>query len=206
MRNCLFLLFLATVVVAPPATAGGRNGVYVETGLVAGGAVGVESRSHSTLRAVSDIGYIWGRYPAPDGGRWGGGATLYLSLGGEDLRIGAKARVRYSFRPNWSFDVSAGYIFATLENEPGVSDTGFAGGLHLNYRSWLTLRADVNVKKFESWTTVHRNQPVLHKGGYETAIYGGLALRNRSGWVATAVGTGALLALMWLVVASGGAS
>jgi hypothetical protein len=211
MRNCLLLLFLAIVVLAPPAAAGGRNGVYVETGLVAGGALGVESPAHSTLRAVSDIGYIWGRYPAPDGGRWGGGATLYLSLGGEDLRIGVKSRLRYSFRPNWSFDVSAGYIFATLENEPNVSDTGFAGGLHLNYRSWLTVRADVNVKKVGGWTTVHHNQPVLnqpvlHEGGYETAVYGGLALRNRSGWVATAVGVGALLALMWVVVASGGAS
>jgi len=200
------LVFLAIIVVAPPVAAGGRNGVYVETGLVAGGAVGAESPSFSALRAVSDIGYMWGRYPAPDGGKWGGGATLYFSLGEEDLRLGITPRVRYSFRPNWSIDVSAGYIFATSENEPGVSDTGFAGGLHLNYRSWLTVRADVNVIKFDDWTTGPQNQPVLHEGGYETAIYGGLALRNRSGWVATAVGVGALLALMLIVVTSGGAS
>jgi hypothetical protein len=189
-----------------PAAAGGRNGLYVETGLLAGAAVGVESPAHSTVRAVSDLGYLWGRWTEPDGSRWGGGATVYLSLGAEDMRLGITPRVRYSFANDWSFDVSAGYIFATLENEPNVSDTGFAGALHFNYRSWLTLRADVNVKKVDDWTTVHQNQPVVHEGGYETAIYGGLALRNRSGWVATGVGVGAFLILMWAVVASGGAS
>ena len=204
MKTSALVALFAVILLAPPAAAGERNGVYVETGLVAGGVVGTVSPAHSDLRAVSDIGYMWGRHPVPDGSKWGGGLTLYLGLGGEDLRLGLTPRVRYSFRPHWSFDVSAGVIFATLENEPNVSDTGFVGGLHLNYGNWITLRADVNVKKVDEWTTVHRNQPVLHEGGYETAVYAGLALRNRPGWVATAVGTAALLGLMWMVLASGG--
>jgi hypothetical protein len=206
MRTIIALLLLAVWGAGSPSNAGGRNGVYVETGLLAGEAFGVESPSHSTIRAVSDLGYMWGRWPDADGEKWGGGATLYLSLGGEDLRVGFMPRARYSFASRWSFDVSAGYIFATLENEPGVSDTGFAASLHLNEGTWLTVRADVNVKKVDSRTTYQQNQPVELEGGYETAVYGGVALRNRSGWVATGVGVGALLALMLLVAASGGAS
>jgi hypothetical protein len=206
MKFRLASLLLITMAIAPGAMAGENSGVYVETGLVAGGAVGVESPSHSRVRAVSDFGYMWGVNPREDQSPWGGGATLYLGLGGEDLRLGFKPRLRYSFGPLWSFDVSAGYIFATSENEPGVSNTGFVGGLHLNRGSWLTLRADVNVKSVESWTTYHHNQPVVHQGGYETAIYGGLAFRNRAGWVATATGVVVMLGLMMLVLASGGGS
>jgi hypothetical protein len=206
MKTPVIVALVGLIVLAAPAAAGERNGVYVETGLVAGGVVGAVSPSHSDLRAVSDIGYMWGRRPVPDGSKWGGGLTLYLGLGVEDLRLGLTPRIRYSFRPHWSFGVSAGVIFATLENEPNVSDTGFVGGLHLNYGSWLTLRTDINVKKVDEWTTVHRNQPVVHPGGYETAVYAGLALRNRPGWVATVAGTAVMLGLMWVVVASGGAS
>lgn len=206
MRTRLFITVICICAVGPPATAGSRDGVYVETGLVAGGVAGSEGPSHSDLRAVSDIGYLWGRHPIPGSSKWGGGLTLYLGLGSEDFRMGLTPRLRYSFGPKWSFDVSAGYIFATLENEPNVSDTGFAGALHLNYGSWFTIRADVNVKKVDEWTTVHWNQPVIHEGGYETAIYAGVAMRNRPGWVATAVGVAAFLGLMLMVVASGGAS
>jgi hypothetical protein len=204
MKTTAIVAVIGLSALALPAAAGERDGLYVETGLVVGGVVGAVSPSHSDLRAVSDVGYLWGRRPDPDGSKWGGGVTLYLGLGTEDLRLGLKPRIRYSILHRWSFDVSAGYIFATLENEPNVSDTGFVGGLHLHYGNWVTLRTDVNVKKVDEWTTVHWNQPVVHAGGYETAVYVGLALRNRPGWVATSVGTAALLGLMLVVLASGG--
>ncbi len=202
----LVLISIVAVFAAATATAGESNGVFIETGLLAGGATGVESRSFSTFRAFSEVGYMWGKKPGPSGGPWGGGATIYLGLGHEDLRLAFAPRVRYSFSPKWSLDVSAGYIFATSENEPGVSNTGFLGSLNLNQGSWLTYRAEVNVKEFQPWTTVHQNVPVVHEGGYETAIYGGIAARGRPGWVAAAVGVAALGALMLLVLASGGAS
>jgi hypothetical protein len=197
---------VALVLLAPSAAAGGPGGVYVETGVEAGGAVGVEGRSHSSWRAVSEIGYMWERYATGDATGWGGGATFYAALGDEDMRLGLKPRLRYRFRPEWFVDVSAGVIFATLENEPDVSDTGFVGGVSVGYGTWLTLRTDVNVKRVEEWTTFHHNQPVVHEGGYETAIYAGIALRNRPGWMAMAVGTAVVLGLMVVVIVSGGAS
>jgi hypothetical protein len=188
------------------AADSGTGGIYVETGLEAGGAIGVESRTFSTWRAVLEIGYMREYIEELTGKGWGLGGTLYGGLGVEDMRIGLTPRVRYRFGPDWSVDVSAGVIFATLENEPGVSDTGFVGGLHLNYGRWLTFRADVNVKKVDDRVTYQFNEPVLHEGGYETAVYGGLAVRGTAGWTAAAIGGAVFLAFMWWVVASGGAS
>jgi hypothetical protein len=195
------LLLTATTVAGAQGT-GWRGHTHVETGLEVGGAVGVESRAHSSVRAISEIGYLWEQREKP----WGIGGTFYAGLGQEDMRLGLKPRLRYRFRPEWSIDVSAGVIFATLENEQNVSDTGFVGGAHLNYGGWFTARLDVNVKKFADWTTVHRNVPVVHEGGYETAVYGGVALRGHAGWVATAVGVAGFFALMLFVLGSGGAS
>lgn len=214
MRRLILALLLSTLgpTVGPEdastataaATTTGR--VYVETGVEAGGAIGVESPAFSSVRVVSEIGYMWERRRPLDDRGWGYGATLYAGLGAEDMRLGLKPRLRYTFRPQWSLDASAGVIFATLENEPSVSNTGFVGGLHLNYDRWLTLRLDVNVKKVSDRTHFRQNQPVLVEGGYETAVYGGVAFRNRVGWVATVVGASTILALLLIVVSSGGAS
>lgn len=200
-----YLLVIAVLVSWPADAAGQSRGVYIETGVQAGGVIGVESVSHSSVRAVSEIGYMFAG-GAEHGTAWGGGATVYAGLGREDMRLGIKPRVRYRFRPQWFVDVSAGFIFATLENDLGVSDTGFVGGVHLGYGKWWTLRADVNVKKVDEFRYVTYDPPVLRESGYETAVYAGLALRNKGGWVAAAVGTAALLGLMVLVVVSGGAS
>jgi hypothetical protein len=197
------VLWVLVLLIADSAQSSDWPGhTHVETGLEIGGAVGVESRAHSSVRAVSEIGYLWEQRERP----WGFGGTFYAGLGNEDMRLGLKSRLRYRFRPEWSIDVSAGVIFATLENEQNVSDTGFVGGAHLNHGKWLTVRLDVNVKKFADWTTVHRNVPVLHEGGHETAVYGGVAFRGHAGWVATAIGVAGFFALMLLVLASGGAS
>jgi hypothetical protein len=204
------MLVLSPTITSGHARAGTSvattGNVYVETGVEVGGAIGVESPAFSTVRGVSEIGYLWERRRSRDDRGWGYGATLYAGLGAEDMRLGFKPRVRYRFRPNWSLDVSAGVIFATLENEPSVSNTGFVGGLHLNYARWLTLRVDVNVKEVADRTHYRENQPVLVEGGYETAVYGGVAFRNRAGWVATVVGTATVLAVLLVVVSSGGAS
>jgi hypothetical protein len=204
--NKLVLISLVVALIAATAEAGESDGVFIETGLLAGVAAGVEGQSFSTFRAFTEVGYMWGKKPDPAGGRWGGGATLYLGLGHEDLRLALAPRVRYSFSPDWSLDVSAGYIFATSEGEPGVANTGFLGSLNLNQGGWLTYRAEVNVKEVQPWTTVHQNVPVEHEGGYETSIYGGLAARGRPGWVAAGIGVAAVFALMLLVLASGGGS
>jgi hypothetical protein len=171
-----------------------------------GGVIGSESRSHSPWRAVTEIGYMWERRAVGDSTGWGGGATIYAGLGRDDLRLGFKPRLRYRFRPEWFVDVSAGVIFYTVENDPDNSDTGFVGGVSVGHGDWFTLRTDVNVKRVDEWTTVHMNQPLVHEGGYETAVYAGVAARDRAGWMATAVGVAALLALMALVIVSGGAS
>ena len=200
----LAVLIVALGVTTDAACQSRRS--HVETGVLVGTAFGVESPSHSTFRAVTDIGLMWENYAADATRGWGGGATFYANLGHEDFRLGFTPRVRYRFRSDWSFDVSAGVIFLTLENEPPVSDHGFVGALHLNYGKSWTLRADVNVKRVDEWTTYQNNQPVVREGGYETAVYGGVALRSRAGWIATAVGVSAFLALVWYVVASGGVS
>ena len=96
-----------------------------------------------------------------------------------DLTIGPGVRVQFAKSPEVSLDVEG-------DN--------------------ATVRLDVNVKKFADWTTVHRNVPVLHEGGHETAVYGGVAFRGHAGWVATAIGVAGFFALMLLVLASGGAS
>ena len=202
----LLLISICIVMCANGVTAGESDGVFIETGILAGMAAGVESQSFSTFRAFTEVGYMWGKRPDPEGGPWGGGATIYLGLGHEDLRLAIAPRVRYSFSPYWSLDVSAGYIFATSENEPGVANTGLLGSVNLNQGSWLTYRAEVNVKEVQPWPTYQMNEPVVHEGGHETSIYGGIAARGRPGWVAAGIGVAAVFTLMLLVLASEGAS
>lgn len=199
----LAFLPLPASIVAVEAAAGG---LHVETGMLAGGAIGVESTAFSSWRAIFEPGYVV-EFPLPDGAaRWGVGATFYGALGGEDMRLGFKPRVRYRFDPAWSLDLSAGLIFATFENEPSVSDTGFAGGLHLNNGRWVTLRADVNVKRVSDREIFRAGETITVEGGHEVAVYGGLALRGGAGWKAAAIGGAVFLGLMLFVAASGGAS
>ena len=70
--------------------------------------------------------------------------------------------------------------------------------------TWLTVRTDVNVKKVDDWTTYQNNQPVVHEGGDEVAVYAGLALRGKAGWIATIAGAAGFLAVMLSIGLSGG--
>jgi len=45
-----------------------------------------------------------------------------------------------------------------------VSNTGFAGGLTLNYGRYLTFKGDVNVRKVDDWLTGVQNELQLHSG------------------------------------------
>jgi len=195
-------LVIAMVLTFPTLTAGQSRGVHVETGLQGGAAFGVEGPSFSTWRAFTEIGYMLESSPNEGGNAWGGGATFLLSVGTDDALLGLKPRVRYRFDPQWSVDVSAGLILAGAESEPGVSTTGFIGGVHLNYGTWLTMRGGVNVRETVSkdWGWDSSVDP---ERGYETAVYGGLALREKAGWIATATGAIIFAGFMLAMAASG---
>jgi hypothetical protein len=196
------LMLVVLVAVIPSCAASQSRGLYVETGFQAGTAFGLESWSFSQWRAVSELGYMVEGRLREDGTGWGGGATFYAGLGSEDLLLGLKPRARYRFNSQWFVDVSAGMIVLSAESEPGVSQTGFIGGIHLGHGRWWTLRTDVNVRKIALSEWSEENWEVIEQG-YETGVYVGLALREKAGWIATGVGVAAVLGLMVAFISSG---
>jgi hypothetical protein len=196
------ILLSALLVCLPIGAAGQTRGVHVETGVQVGKAFGIEGPSFSPWRVFSEFGYMAEGTPGEEGRAWGGGGTLIVSVGVEDALVGIKPRVRYRFHPEWAVDVSAGLTFVGAEAEPGVSDVGFLGGVHLNYRSWLTFRTEVNVRETvpKNWNWDPSVEP---EQGYETSVYAGLALRNTAGWVATGVGVAIFAGLMLAFLSAG---
>ena len=201
MRFIITLLTLVPILLcqAQPSAA---NRWTVETGVQAGDTWGVTSPSHSTVRLVGEFGLLLENSSKPER-RWSWGGVLYGALGGDDFIMAIKPRIHWLWNEDWSSDLTAGYIFATVEGDPRVSDTGFAGGLTLNYGRILTLKGDVNVRQFDDWTTTVENVPQLHAGGTEVALYGGVSLRERPGWSALGIIALGFAALMLMVVSNG---
>ena len=185
MRH-LFLLTL--IAVLPTGVAGQSRGFHMEHALGAGGVLGVNSKTGSPWRAISELGYMLEGRPHEDGTGWGGGGTFFLGVDGEHGFYGMKPRLRYRFSPQWSLDLSAGMIFNSTSR--GKS---FIGGVHLNKGKWWTVRADVNVRRADP---LGRTYSYIDPGN-ETAVHFGLALRDKAGWIAmgaTLVGGFLLLA------------
>lgn len=209
MRLVTCLIFAAMCVPCSicAETIFSKSRVTVETGAQAGGAFGVKGPTHSTYRGVSEIGLMFDKYPDKSRPNPAYGVVLYGAIGDEDFRIGIKPKLRYRFRPKWSTDLSAGYIFTSLESGPYVSQTGIAGGVTLNYSHWLSIKADVNVVSVEDQPRFQEGKEVgIIEGGREISVYGGVSLRNRPGWLATIIGTSTFLAFMVIVMAEGGRS
>jgi hypothetical protein len=181
--------------------------VTIETGAQAGGAFGVEGPTHSTFRGVTEIGLMFDKMPDGSRPQTAFGLVLYGAIGDEDFRLGIKPKLRYRFRPKWSTDISAGYMFASMESGPYVSQTGIIGGITLNYSSWLSFKGDVNVVNVEDRPKNFVGEPVgIIEGGREISVYGGVSLRSRPGVLATIVGTSIFLAFAVIVMAEGGRS
>ena len=96
-------------------------------------------------RAVTEVGLHWEGEDVRRVGGLSGGLLLYDALGNDDLRVWVRPRLRYRFHPDWSSDISAGLLFAAIEGDIDVSETGFTGGLALHYRDWLSLKTDCHV-------------------------------------------------------------
>jgi hypothetical protein len=181
--------------------------VTVETGAQAGGAFGVKGPTHSAFRGVSEIGLMFDKLQGASQRKTVFGVVLYGAIGDEDFRIGVKPKLRYRLRPEWSTDLSAGYIFASLESGPYVSQTGIVGGVTLNYSNWLSIKGDVNVVTVEDRPRYQEGEEVgTIKGGREISVYGGVSLRDRPGVLATIIGTSVFLAFIVIVMAEGGRS
>jgi hypothetical protein len=182
-----------------------KTRAVVETGAQAGYAFGVEGPTHSTFRAVTEIGVMFDRMKDKSKPKKAFGITLYSAMGDDDFRIGLKPRLRYQLHPKWSTDLSAGLIFASLEGHPSVSTTGLVGGIALNYGSWLTLKTDVNIVSVDDRPKYQQGEQVgVIKGGREISVYGGVSLRNRAGVYATVVGAALFLAFAIIYMAETG--
>jgi len=209
MRLIACLIFIAMCLpgIVHAETIFTKARATVETGAQAGGVIGVEGPTHSTFRGVSEIGVMFDRVREGLPPKTTYGVVLYGAIGNEDFRIALKPKLRYRFRPKWSTDITAGYIFASLESGPYVSQTGIAGGATLNYSNWLSFKADVNVVKVEDRPRFEEGKEVgVIKGGHEISVYGGVSLRNHAGWMATVIGTSVFLAFVVIVMAEGGGS
>jgi hypothetical protein len=181
--------------------------VTIETGAQAGGAFGVEGPTHSTFRGVTEIGVMFDKMPDKSRPKTAFGLVWYGAIGDEDFRMGIKPKIRHQFRPKWSTDISAGYIFSSLESGPYVSQTGLVGGVTLNYSSWLSFKGDVNIVTVEDRPKYFEGEQVgIIEGGREISVYGGASLRNRPGWLATIIGTSTFIAFAIIVMAEGGRS
>jgi hypothetical protein len=204
---CLLLTFLFIPHAVQAESILSKARVTVETGAQAGGAFGVKGPTHSAFRGVSEIGLMFDKFPNASQRKTVFGIVLYGAIGDEDFRIGVKPKLRYRLRPEWSTDLSAGYIFASMESGPYVSQTGIVGGVTLNYSSWLTIKGDVNVVTVEDRPRYQEGEEVgTIKGGREVSVYGGVSLRNRPGVLATIIGTSVFLAFIVIVMAEGGRS
>jgi hypothetical protein len=180
----------------------------IETGLVVGGRVGrIVGPTHSSIRAVTDFGFLrtGARSPdAPAGAGWG--VVFHGALGGDDMRLGVKARIRVPLNREWSAEPSSGILFGVIEGDPRVSSSGFVGGLSLQRSSAFSLRGDVEVVHVDRYWIVQENVPRYRGPGHEVSVYGGVTLRERAGWIATASGALAMGAVLLLFLLSGGAS
>lgn len=209
-----FLICLLVVCLWVPCSVRAESNVSlstarltIETGAQAGGAFGVEGPTHSTFRGVTEIGVMFDKLPDKSRPNPAFGLVLYGAIGDEDFRIGIKPKFRFQLRPKWSTDVSAGYIFSSLESGPYVSQTGIVGGVTLNYSSWLSFKADMNVVTVEDRPlTIKGEQAGIIEGGREFSLYGGVSLRDRPGRLATIIGTSAFIAFAIIVMAEGGRS
>jgi hypothetical protein len=204
---CLLSVLLFIPHAVPADTIFSRSRVTVETGAQAGGAFGVKGPTHSAFRGVSEIGLMFDKLPADSSKNPVYGIVLYGAIGDEDFRIGVKPKLRYRFRPEWTTDLSAGYIFASVESGPYVSNNGIVGGITLNYSDWLSIKGDVNVVTVEDRPRFEQGEEVgTIKGGREISVYGGVSLRNRPGVLATIIGSSVFLAFIIIVMAEGGRS
>jgi hypothetical protein len=204
---CFLLAFLFVPHAVCAESIFSKARVTVETGAQAGGAFGVKGPTHSAFRGVSEIGLLFDKLPSASQRKTVFGIVLYGAIGDEDFRIGIKPKLRYRLRPEWSTDLSAGYIFASLESGPYVSQTGLVGGVTLNYSNWLSIKGDVNVVTVEDRPRYQGGKEVgTIKGGREVSVYGGVSLRDRPGVLATIIGTSVFLAFIVIVMAEGGRS
>jgi hypothetical protein len=178
--------------------------LFVETGAEVGTNVGDESRFFSYALWTMEVGYLRGARSGQSDRGWGLGCTLYTCLGEKDWRFAVKPRLRYRFHPRWAVDLSAGLILSGFGDDPGRIEEGFVGGVGLNYHSWLTLKTELMAKPFqakEAYDPHWGKVSVVEPAGTEVAIYGGVALRGKPGWIATGVGSVAIL-IGTIVVAS----
>ena len=196
----LFGLSSAVLNGAMPELAWADARWTIESGLVAGGALGVEGATHSPVRGVVDFGFLL----EPDGRESRGwGLTLHGALGKEDMRLGVRPRVRIPLSATWAVEGAAGVLLAAIEGDPRVSPFGFTGGLSFQYKRVLSLRSDLQIVHVDEWQTVHRNVPRVHPEGNEVSLYGGVAFRDWAGWTFTALGVAGFLALTALILSTG---
>ncbi|NNE08185.1 MAG: hypothetical protein HKN20_06445 [Gemmatimonadetes bacterium] len=213
MRTFPFLLLLTALTAEMPGVIafGGEPSVRlaVETGLQAGGAVRGETPAFSHTRMVSEIGLLTTRRRAfGSAARWDFGVVAYGALGGYDMRLGVKPKLRYYWSDRWSTDLSAGWIVHTLEAETWVSNTGRMASITANYGESIVLKLDLNVRETSEWppASLRSASTRVYEAGTETALYGGVSWRNRAGWWATGAGTAVIIGLSLFVILSGGVS
>lgn len=176
---------------------------YVESGLLLGTASGTESYAFSHLTGVMEVGILAGARSGRSNRGWGIGVTGFFGGGTEDFRGSIKPRIRYRFNPGFAIDLSGGPLW-TLDIDGGRNpDRGYLASVAFQLGSWFTLRGDYQTRPVPAWSTrdPHTGEPSEIPGGDEEAIYVGMALRDRPGWAATIVGTGAVAALYLLAVA-----
>lgn len=199
-------LSLFAILLAGPAQAGILDHLNVETGAQYGVALGTESPAFSSVRAVTEVGFL-----QRDEGSSAWGIVLYGALSSEDMRLAVKPELRLRWSEKWASDVSAGWIFATLEAEPYVRSTGLAASLSLHHGKALTYKFDLNVRDVDEWPpqslrSIAGPDARFTSAGTEASLYAGISLRERPGWWATAVGTAVFFGLILFVGLSGGAS
>lgn len=204
----LFLLLALTGGIPVTTSRAGEPSVQlaVETGLQAGGAVRGESPAFSHTRMVSEIGLLTTRRRAfGTKARWDLGVVAYGALGGNDMRLGVKPKLRYYWSERWSTDLSAGWIIETLEAESYVSSTGRMASVTANYGESIVFKLDLNVRETSEWPPagVRSASTRVYEAGTESALYGGVSWRNRAGWWTTGAGTAVILGLSLLVLLGG---
>lgn len=173
---------------------------FVESGVLLGRSSGAASEAFSPVVGVMEIGVLHGARSGRSRSGWGIGGTGFFGGGGQDFRVALKPRLRYRFSPGFAADLSAGPVWSLPTASGHPVDQGLLATVSLQFGGWLTLRTDVQSRPVPSWTG-YGYPPQTVPAGTETGVYVGFAMRNRPGWTATILGTGAVAALFMLVAA-----
>jgi hypothetical protein len=183
---------------------------YVESGILMGEVSGAQSYAFSRVVGVMEVGLLAGARTGRSRQGWGIGATGFFGGGANDFRLGFKPRIRYRFTPGFATDVSAG-PFWTLPIDGGQKiDRGYLASVAFQLGTWFTLRGDFQTRPVPGLSSYNHytGERTQAPGGDETAVYVGMALRDRPGWAATMIGTATVASLfllaMAIVLGSGG--